>query len=90
MNVNDKGPIFIIVLIVVGVLAYGVLTMKDQRSPMEKVGDAIHDLPQGADKAERQLEDRTPGQKLGDAIKDTGDKVKDNTGPQLTQPTSAN
>jgi len=25
----------------------GILTMKDQRSNTEKIGDAIHDLPQG-------------------------------------------
>jgi len=78
-------PLAIIALILVCLLAYGVLTMRDQRSMTEKVGDAIHDLPQGVDKAARQLEDRTPGQKLGDDIKDTGekagDKVKENTNP---------
>ena len=60
-------------------LGYEVMTMSDTRSTTEKVGDAIHELPQGADKAERQMEDRTPGQKLGDAVKDAGDKIKDNT-----------
>lgn len=54
-------------------LAYAVLTMPDHRNATEKVGDAIHDLPQGVDKAARQLEDRTPGQKIGDAIKDNTD-----------------
>jgi len=80
-----KGPVAIVVVILIGILGYGLLTMKDQRSTTEKVGDAIHDLPQGVDKAERQLEDRTPGQKLGDAVKDSGDKmgdtIKDNTNP---------
>jgi hypothetical protein len=76
-----KGPLFVAAVIVAGVVAYGVLTMPDQRNTTEKIGDAIHDLPQGADKAERQLEDRTPGQKLGDAVKDTGDKIKDHTNP---------
>lgn len=50
--------------------AYSLLTMPDQRNATEKVGDAIHDLPQGVGKASQQLESRTPGQKIGDAIKD--------------------
>lgn len=70
-----KGPLIIVVIAILVVVGYGVLTMRDQRSTTEKIGDAIHDLPQGTDKAERQLEDRTPGQKLGDTI-------KDNTNPQ--------
>jgi len=77
-----KWPMIFGAVIVVAVLSYGVLTMRDQRNTTEKIGDAIHDLPQGVDKAERQLQDRTPGQKLGDAVKDTGDKIKDNTNPQ--------
>jgi len=59
-----------IVVLALAFGAYTLLTMRDQRSTTEKVGDAIHDLPQGVDKASRQLEDRTPGQKIGDAIKD--------------------
>jgi hypothetical protein len=78
---TDKMIVGAITLIVIGALAYGVMTMPDRRNTMEKIGDAIHDLPKGADKAERQLEDRTPGQKLGDAVKDAGDKIKDNTAP---------
>ena len=71
-------------VVVAAAIGYGYLTMKDTRSPTEKIGDAIHELPQGADKAERQLEDRTPGQKLGDAIKDGGNKVKENTNSKET------
>lgn len=70
MNSFYRWAIGVIVIIVIALTAYGVLTMPDRRNAMEKVGDAIHDLPQGPDKAARQLEDRTPGQKLGDAIKD--------------------
>jgi len=82
MNETYKWPMIIVGVIILAAVAYGVMTMPDRRSSMEKLGDAIHDLPQGADKAERQLEDRTPGQKLGDAVKDTGDKIKDETGAQ--------
>jgi len=80
MNEGYKWPLAIGAIIVVGILAYALLTMEDRRSTTEKIGDAIHDLPQGADKAARQLEDRTPGQKLGDAVKDTGNTIKDSTG----------
>ena len=56
--------------------------MPDRRSPTEKIGDAIHDLDKGPDKAARQLENRTPGEKVGDAVKDAGDKIKDSTSGQ--------
>ena len=76
-----KTALIVVVLVIVAILGYGALTMRDQRSATEKVGDAIHNLPQGIDKAERQLEDRTPGQRLGDAVKDSGDRIKENTNP---------
>ena len=81
INKTYKGPLIAVAIIIAALLAYSFLTMKDDRSATDKIGDAIHALPDGADKAERQLEDRTPGQKLGDAVKDTGDKIKDNTNP---------
>jgi hypothetical protein len=89
MNISDKWIVSVIVIIVIAGVAYGVMTMPDRRNTMEKIGDAIHDLPKGADKAERQLEDRTPGQKLGDAVKDAGDKIKDNTEPTTPQPATS-
>ncbi len=68
-----------ILVILVAIVLYGVLTMPDRRTPGQKIGDAIDALPQGPDKAVRQLEDRTPGEKVGDAIKDVGDDIKHNT-----------
>ncbi len=79
MSSNSKTIVGVVIVIIVAVVLYGVLTMPDRRNGAEKLGDAIHELPQGPDKAARQLEDRTPGQKLGDAIKDTGDSVKKET-----------
>jgi len=68
---NVLTPVIIIVVaIVLALVGYRLLTMPDQRSATDKLGDAIHQLPNGLDKASRELEDRTPGQKLGDAIKD--------------------
>lgn len=78
-NSNSKTLLVIAIVVVVGIIAWGVLTMPDQRSTGQKVGDAIDTLPQGVDKAARQLENRTPGEKLGDAVKDVGDDIKEKT-----------
>ena len=59
---NNKTVITLIVVAIVAVLAYAVLTMPDQRSPGQRVGDAIDALPNGVDKAAEQLEKRTPGE----------------------------
>ncbi len=75
----SRNVIMFAIIIALAFLAYSFLTAPDHRTLTEKVGDSIHDLPQGVDKASRDLEDRTPGQKIGDGIKDFGDKVKDNT-----------
>lgn len=69
----------IVVLAIVALLGWMLLTMPDQRSTGQKLGDAVDALPHGVDKAARQLEDRTPGQKIGDAVKDAGDDIKDST-----------
>lgn len=69
-NQVARNVVIVIVCAVLLFLVYAFMTMPDQRNTTEKVGDAIHDLPQGVDKASRQLESRTPGQKLGDTIKD--------------------
>lgn len=82
MATPSKSILGILVLVVVIIVAYAFLTMPDNRSPTEKVGDAIHDLDKGPDKAARQLENRTPGEKVGDAVKDAGDKIKDSTSGQ--------
>lgn len=76
---QPKSLTVILVVIVLAVLGYMILTVPDNRSTTEKVGDAIHELPKGVDKAARQLEDRTPGEKVGDAIKDAGDDLKNAT-----------
>ena len=81
MNETYKLSLFAAALIIASIVAYILFTTPDQRSPTEKVGDAIHDLSQGIGKAGRQLENRTPGQKLGDAVKDAGDKIKENSNP---------
>lgn len=71
---SNKTLLTILIVVILGVLAWGVLTMPDQRTTGQKLGDAVDALPQGVDKAAEQLEDRTPGEKIGDAIKDATDK----------------
>ncbi len=63
-------------VIVIGLGAYYILSAPDQRNAGEKIGDAINELPNGVDKAARQLEDRTPGEKLDDVAEDAGDDIK--------------
>ncbi len=63
-------------------LGYYVLNAPDRRNAGEKIGDAINELPNGVDKAARQLKDRTPGEKLNDVVKDAGDDLKKSTNQQ--------
>jgi hypothetical protein len=75
---QPQGKFFLTacLLILAGIIGYYILTAPDRRSAGDKMSDAINELPEGIDKAARQLEDRTPGQKLGDAARDVGDDVK--------------
>jgi hypothetical protein len=77
-NKSSSRLIGIALIVILAVMAYGVLTMPDRRSGAEHLGDAVSALPNGVDKAARELENRTPGERIGDAVKDTGDAIKDN------------
>lgn len=78
-NSQFRGLGALLIIVALAVIAWSVLTIPDQRTTGQKLGDAVDALPQGVDKAARQLEDRTPGEKIGDAVKDTGDKIKQET-----------
>jgi len=82
MPTSNKKYIGVVTIIVFIALAYAFLNMPDRRSPTEKLGDAIHDIDKGPDKAVRQLENRTPGEKLNDAAKDASDNITKTTNPQ--------
>lgn len=73
---SNKTMITVILVIVVAVVGFFILTAPDRRTTGERVGDAIDALPQGVDKAARQLEDRTPAEKLGDAASEAGEDVR--------------
>ena len=76
---TNRNILLIVIIVVLGVLAWVVLTMPDQRSAGQKIGDAVDALPNGIGNAAEQLEDRTPGEKLGDSVKDVGQDIKEST-----------
>jgi len=78
-----RNLLIVLLVAIVLVVGYNVLMQPDQRTATEKVGDAIHELPNGVDKAAGELSnDRTPGQKLGDSVRHMGDKIKENSDSQ--------
>lgn len=84
MNTHSIGKMLLTLslVVVIGFIAYSVMNTPDIRSTGEKLGDAIDELPNGVDKAARQLEDRTPAEKLNDVAKDAGDDLKKATNQQ--------
>lgn len=78
MNTHALGKYLLILCLaaVIGFLGYSVLNAPDKRGAGDKISDAVNELPNGVDKAARQLEDRTPADKLNDAAKDAGEDLK--------------
>ncbi|HVY13492.1 MAG TPA: hypothetical protein VHB73_08025 [Alphaproteobacteria bacterium] len=76
MTDNNTSRMLLIAILAVVALGVGyyVLNMPDQRTGAQHIGDAIGELPNGVDKAARELKDRTPAQKIGDEIKDATHK----------------
>jgi hypothetical protein len=81
-HVLGKSLLILCLIAVVGFIAYRVLNAPDRRSEGDKIGDAITELPNGVDKAARQLEDRTPAEKLNDVAKDASEDLKKATNQQ--------
>lgn len=81
INEQTQGKILMAasLLIIVSIIAYGILNTPDKRNSLEKISDMVNEMPQGMDKAVRQLESRTPAEKLDDAIGDVGDDLKKST-----------
>jgi hypothetical protein len=75
---NNRTICGILIVAIVAALAWFVLTMPDQRTTGQRIGDAVDALPD-VGKASSELQDQTPGQKLGDKVKDAGQNIKDNT-----------
>lgn len=73
MNKTTKTLLAVLAVLVVAGGAYAYLTMPDQRTAGEKIGDAIDDLDNGVDDAARELEDRTPAERIEDGFNDATD-----------------
>lgn len=73
---QDKFMIAAVLGIAIVIGGYYVLSTPDTRNTGEKLSDAINEMPNGIDKAARQLEDRTPAEKLGDVAEDAGEDLK--------------
>lgn len=78
-NNTARTALIIVVIAIVAMLVYSVLTMPDNRTGAERIGDAVSELPNGVDKAAKELEDRTPGERLGDAVEDAGESIRHST-----------
>ena len=76
------GVVSLIIVLGIALVAYNILTAPDRRNVGEKISDAVSELPEGVDKAARQLEDRTPGEKLEDAAKDAKEDLSKATNQQ--------
>lgn len=70
---NKKTILGVLALAVIAVVAYVVLTMPDNRSVNEKLGDAVSKLDDGIDDAARELQDRTPAERIKDEVNDATD-----------------
>ncbi len=70
--------IAVLIMIMIG---YSVMTTPDQRDVGQKIDDAIDELPNGIDKAARELEDRTPAEKMEDAAGDIKEDIQNSTNP---------
>jgi len=84
MTQQPQGKFILLagVAVIIAIIGYNILNAPDRRDTGQKVSDAINELPNGVDKASRQLKDRTPGEKLSDAVKDKGDDIKKATNQQ--------
>ena len=84
MTEESKTPFLLTagVIVIIAIIGYNILNAPDRRDGGQKIADAINELPNGVDKASRQLKDRTPGDKLSDAAKDAGDDLKKATNQQ--------
>ena len=84
MTAQPQGKFILVaaLAVIIAIIGYDVLNAPDKRDAGEKFSDAVNELPNGVDKAARQLKDRTPGEKLSDAVSDENEKIKHATNQQ--------
>ena len=81
-NIIIKTTTIIGLVFIVAIVGFYILDAPDRRTTGDKIGDAVDELPNGLDKAARQLEDLTPADKIHDAVQDAGDDLKKSTDQQ--------
>lgn len=69
-NKSPNGIVVVLLVVLAAIAGYAFFNMRDNRTGAERVGDAVSALPNGIDKAARELEDRTPAERVGDAVGD--------------------
>ncbi len=67
---GSQTVLVIAAVIILAGLGYYAFNGTDQRTTAEHVGDAISNLPNGVDRAAKELNDKTPAEKIGDKVKD--------------------
>ncbi len=64
-------PIILVIVALLAVFgAYKFITKPDERTTIERVGDAVKALPDGVEEAQKQLEDKSAADKIGDKVKE--------------------
>ncbi len=71
-----KWVLIFVALAGITYFGYGILIAPDDRNAVQKLGDAIEELPDSSTKAARELENRTLADKIGDAAQDASDDLK--------------
>ncbi len=80
IDAKYKGPALIIFGILIILLAYGAMTMKDKQSVTNHISETYPALSGGGG-GEKPLESQTPEQKPSNAVKDTGEPTPDSDQP---------
>lgn len=75
-NKSPNGIVVVLLVVLAAIAGYAFFNMRDNRTGAERVGDAVSALPNGIDKAARELENRTSAERVGDAV---GDAVERRT-----------
>ncbi len=75
-NPSSKTILIVVLVVLALVGGYYLMNQPDNRGGVERVGDAISELPNGPSEAAEQLEDQSPLEKAGDAIEDGANDVK--------------
>lgn len=75
MSKNTQTILIILAVVLVIVVGYSMMTQPDDRNPVQRVGDAVEELPNTGEAAE-ELENQSPADQAADAIDDAVDEMQ--------------